>query len=64
MHSHYVGDSKFDAFDTLDYGVGYELYCKNPNGVTLTLTGQLPTQRLSTSLDAGWQLLPSLNLEP
>ena len=55
---------KFNDFDTLQYGQGYQLYCKNSNGVTLPLKGKLPTQPTSTTLLPGWHLLPALSLEP
>ena len=60
--THYTGVSGFDDFTTLDYGTGYEVYCKNPAGVTGTVTGTRPTT-LSKSLAAGWQLLPAVSLQ-
>jgi len=61
-YKHYVGISKFNDFDTLEYGVGYQIYCKSASDVTVSLKGKLPTKKLSKSLSAGWQLLPSLGL--
>ena len=58
---HYIGIAKFDDFAKFEYGVGYQVYCKNPSGVTLTFTGKLPSQQLSKSLAAGWQLLPAIS---
>ena len=60
---HYVGNAKFDDFNTLEYGVGYQVYCKASAPVTVTLKGKLPTQGLSKSLSAGWHLLPTIKLQ-
>ncbi|MBI3292862.1 MAG: hypothetical protein HYZ73_08675, partial [Elusimicrobia bacterium] len=59
----YVGDPKFDDFTNLEYGQGYQVLCKNPSGVSITLKGRLPTQQASTSLSAKWHLLPAIALE-
>lgn len=55
---HYVGQTKFDEFTELEYGVGYQVYAKQQ--VTIPFTGKVPSQRLSKSLPAGWHLLPAL----
>ena len=60
----YVGHSKFDDFTSLEYGRGYEVYCANPAGVTLTLTGQTPTRIPSFTLDTGSHLIGSSALAP
>lgn len=59
---HYVGNPKFDDFSDLEYGVGYQLYCKASSPITLSFKGKLPTQKLSKSLSAGWHLLPATPL--
>ncbi len=61
---HYVGNSKFDQFTQLEYGVGYQIYCKAAQPVTLAFKGKLPTERPSKSLPSGWHLLPAFSLEP
>jgi hypothetical protein len=55
--SHYVGNPKFDDFTTLEYGVGYQVYCKASSPVTVRFTGKLPTKKLSQSVGVGWHLL-------
>ncbi len=60
---HYVGNTKFDDFNTLDYGVGYQIYCKSTSDVTVSLKGKLPTKKLSKSLAPGWQLLPAISTQ-
>ncbi len=62
--THHVGNSQFDDFATLEYGSGYQVYCRNPNGVVLTIKGKTPTTALSEPLSAGWHLLPALTLSP
>ena len=37
--SHYVGNVKFDDFSTLEYGTGYQVYCKAGSPVTVSFTG-------------------------
>jgi len=61
---YYVGNSKFDKFTQLDYGTGYQIYCKATSPVTVTITGALPTTQLSKSLAPGWHLLPAVSLMP
>jgi len=57
---HYVGVAKFDDFTELEYGQGYQLYCKAQSPVTVTLTGHVPTTQATPTLTAGWHLLPSI----
>ncbi|GEM_PF-1026701 len=59
---HFVNDPIFNDFDTLQYGQGYQAYCTNPNGVTVRLTGKLPTTIPVTTLLPGWHLLPAITL--
>jgi len=61
---HYVGNSKFDDFSSLDYGVGYQVYCKASAPVTIAFTGKLPSAPLTKSLNIGWHLLPAISLQP
>ncbi|MBI4356227.1 MAG: VCBS repeat-containing protein [Candidatus Omnitrophica bacterium] len=63
-YRHHVGNPKFDDFAELAYGEGYEVYCKNPSGVTVTLRGKLPTVTLDQSLATGWHLLPAISSQP
>ena len=60
--THYVGSVGFDDFTALQYGVGYQVYCKNPSGATVTITGSRATS-LAPALAVGWQLLPAVTLE-
>ena len=61
---HFGGSSKFDQFQTLDYGTGYQVYCNQ--AVSLTLTGLTPTQQKQQALGGGlskgnpWHLIPSV----
>ncbi len=59
----YVGHSKFDDFTALKYGKGYQLYCKNPSGLTIQITGKLPTSQYSLNLLPEWQLLPAIAVD-
>ena len=59
----FIGIAKFNDFTALEYGRGYQLYCKNPNGVTLSFTGKTPTQTLTKPAQPGWHLLPGLGLQ-
>ncbi|MEK7806314.1 MAG: RHS repeat-associated core domain-containing protein, partial [Chloroflexota bacterium] len=40
-----------------------QLYCKNPNGVTLTLKGKLPTTPYRLNLLPEWHLLPAIAVD-
>lgn len=62
-YQHYVGNPKFDAFTELEYGVGYQLYCKASSDITIPLKGKLPTKSFSKSLATGWHLLPAITLQ-
>ena len=57
---HFVNNADFNDFDILEYGRGYQTYCKNPNGVTIQLTGRVPTNQASTNLLQEWHLLPAI----
>ena len=59
---HYVGNAAFDDFNVLEYGTGYEVFCKNPNGLTVTVTGNVPSRRLSRATAPGWHLLAAISL--
>ncbi|MBI3319284.1 MAG: hypothetical protein HYZ89_01680, partial [Candidatus Omnitrophica bacterium] len=59
----FVNHLMFNDFDTLQYGQGYQLYCENPTGVTITLTGKLPTKQATTTLLPGWHLLPAIAVD-
>ncbi|MBI4597113.1 MAG: glycohydrolase toxin TNT-related protein [Candidatus Omnitrophica bacterium] len=61
---HFVNDPVFNDFDTFEYGQGYQVYCKNPQGVTITLRGKLPMQPTSTTLLPGWHLVPAHSTQP
>ena len=53
---HYVGNSKYDQFNTFDYGRGYEIYISDSVPLSLTVTGTLPLSR-SVSLNSGYNLV-------
>ncbi|MDP3723997.1 MAG: RHS repeat-associated core domain-containing protein, partial [Candidatus Omnitrophota bacterium] len=59
----FVNHPKFNDFDTLAYGQGYQLYCTNPAGISVTFKGKLPTQQASTNLLPGWHLLPTITVD-
>ncbi|MDP3791310.1 MAG: toxin TcdB middle/N-terminal domain-containing protein [Candidatus Omnitrophota bacterium] len=54
---HWVNNPKFDQFNTLDYGIGYQIYVNNPNGCTLTITGNYPSQASNIALTSGYNLI-------
>jgi RHS repeat-associated protein len=56
---YYFGDPQFNQFDTLSYGIGYEIYITNANPVTLTVTGNLPPANYKVPLKEGWNLIGS-----
>ncbi|MBI3324328.1 MAG: VCBS repeat-containing protein [Candidatus Omnitrophica bacterium] len=60
--THYVGNQKFDDFDRLEYGTGYQVYCKAPSPVTVSFKGRLPASGLSKTLPVGWHLIGSTSL--
>jgi RHS repeat-associated protein len=53
---HYVGNSKFDQFDTFEYARGYQIYITDPLGATLTITGQ-PSSGQTVYLKSQWNLI-------
>ena len=59
-YRYYVGNPKSDDFTALEYGKGYQLYCKNPNGFTVQLTGRLPTSQYALNVLPEWHLLPAM----
>jgi len=56
---YYFGDPQFNQFDTLGYGVGYEIYVTNASPVTLTITGNLPPSNYKVPIKEGWNLIGS-----
>jgi YD repeat-containing protein len=64
VYKHYVGNSKFDDFSTLEYGVGYQIYCKNPSGAAVEFSGRVPSKSLTKALATGWHLLSGIMLQP
>jgi RHS repeat-associated protein len=60
--THYVGNPQFDQLAELEYGVGYQVYCKAAAPVTVAFAGRLPSSALSKPLAAGWHLLPAIKL--
>jgi len=54
---HFVNNSTFDDFTTIEYGRGYQIFVTNPSGCTLTVRGCLPQQAENVSLFAGWNLV-------
>jgi VWFA-related protein len=59
---HYVGNSRYNQFDSFEYSRGYEIYISGTNSVILSLTGQLP-QAKTIALKSGWNLIGSPKLE-
>lgn len=53
---HYVGREKFNQFEHLEYGKGYEVYVTKTQGVDLNLTG-LATYDDVIPLESGWNLV-------
>ena len=60
---HYVGHSKFDDFSELEYGVGYQVYCKSSSDISVTIQGKVPTRMLTKELAVGTYLLGATSLE-
>jgi RHS repeat-associated protein len=58
LFEHYVGHPKFDQFQHMEYGRGYQAYVTNQNGVDLSLTGLAPYSDLYP-LATGWNLIGS-----
>ena len=54
---HYVGNPEFDDFSALEYGVGYQVYSKDPVAIPWELAGQWPTRTSAQDLAVGWELL-------
>jgi len=56
---HYVDNAKFNDFDTLEYGRGYQIHITNPNGCTLVLSGSTPKTNETVQLKQGWNIVGS-----
>jgi len=54
---HYVNDSTFNEFTTLEEGKGYEIFVTNPAGVSFTL--QIGSLQINQSLKTGYNLIGS-----
>ncbi|MFA5144020.1 MAG: toxin TcdB middle/N-terminal domain-containing protein [Candidatus Omnitrophota bacterium] len=58
---HWVNNSKFDQFNRLEYGIGYQIYVSNTSGCTLSITGTVPYQAQNIALTVpsgrGWYLI-------
>jgi RHS repeat-associated protein len=58
---HYLGEaaevSRFNQFEAVEYGRGYQIYIENPAGVTLTVEGQLPDGTTPVTLSPDWNLI-------
>jgi len=59
---HYVGNDKFNQFNTIEYGEGYLIYCSQ--ACSLTITGHLPITQRTKDLKAGWNLIGSPTRKP
>jgi len=53
---HHIGNSKFDQFDSFDYGQGYQIYITDASDVSLTVSGTIP-QSESVQLKLGYNLI-------
>ena len=42
---HYVSDKEFTQFNTFEFGVGYQLYVNNPDGIDITVQGKTPERK-------------------
>jgi len=56
---HYVGNSKYDDFDTFEYGKGYEIYIKGAEDVSLNISGTVPEAPQDVSLKRECNLIYS-----
>jgi len=55
----YVNNPKFNDFDTLEYGKGYQIYVTNPAGCVLTLSGSAPQSNSTAELKQDWNIIGS-----
>jgi len=63
---HYVKDSDFDQFTSLEYGRGYQVYITGSSSVSLTVSGKAPSEQMTRSLKKGYNLIgcPSSETTP
>ncbi|MBI4431311.1 MAG: RHS repeat-associated core domain-containing protein, partial [Candidatus Omnitrophica bacterium] len=54
--SHYIANPKFNQFDTLEYGRGYEIFITHPLGIDLTLSNLTHPGKL-LAVKQGWNFL-------
>lgn len=54
---HFVNNTAFDDFTSIEYGKGYQIYITNPLGCTLIVKGHLPQQTENVNLFTGWNLV-------
>jgi hypothetical protein len=47
---HYVNNTKYNQFDSFEYGRGYQVYITGSQDVSLSITGAAPTAPQSVSL--------------
>ncbi|MCP4651936.1 MAG: hypothetical protein GY858_00930 [Candidatus Omnitrophica bacterium] len=57
---HYVANSTYDHFSSLEYAKGYQIYITDSNGVSLDITGTAP-ESITKSLSANWNLIGALS---
>ena len=60
---HYVKNSDFNQFTSLEYGRGYQVYISSLSSVSLTVSGKTSSDQMTKSLKKGWNLIgcPSKN---
>ena len=47
---HYVKDSDYNQFSSLEYGRGYQVYISGSSSVSLTVSGKTPSEQITRSL--------------
>jgi len=53
---YYIGNAKFDQFDSFEYGQGYQIYITGEESCTLTISGTMP-QPSQVFLKEGYNLI-------
>lgn len=54
---HYVKNSDFNQFESLEYGRGYQVYISSLSSVSLTVSGKTPSEQITKTLKKGWNLI-------
>ena len=61
---HYIGNTEFNQFSTMEYGKGYEIFVTHPSGVNLTIDNLTAPPVKYIPLTQNWNLIGSPSQTP